>query len=368
MQFTGKLHITITIIVSLLCSIFLINHYISEQDVHFIEIVVTLLLIGITWSVGVQFRNIKIQKLELLKFAYAMDSSFEGIAIINKEGIFEYVNKATANIYGYEKKEFVHMHWRSMFKEDTLDWISEEVLPVLLNKGCWSGELIGLKKNGEVFPQYVSFSFIKVTSGIICTFKDITIQKNTEEKIRHMAFHDMLTGLPNRHMCNEYLGAALVLCKQNNQKLAVMFVDLDRFKYINDTMGHDIGDNLLIKVSERLVNSVREEDIVVRQGGDEFIILLENVDESEVKDIANRIIESFNVPFMLKEEEIVTSPSIGISFFPDNGQDIETLTKNADMAMYIAKKQGKNKFSFYTSECEKKELNKINKNVKKEIV
>jgi diguanylate cyclase (GGDEF)-like protein len=156
-----------------------------------------------------------------------------------------------------------------------------------------------------------------------------------------MAYHDSLTGLPNRHMFNETL-AKILEQSQHDKKVAVMFLDLDRFKFINDTMGHEAGDELLKLVSKRLVKCVNEGSMISRQGGDEFTILLEDKDQISVKDIAERMIEAFSPPFMLKEEEFFITPSIGISLYPNDGQDIKTLTKNADKAMYLAKKWGKN--------------------------
>ncbi|MDG5789290.1 EAL domain-containing protein [Evansella sp. AB-P1] len=179
---------------------------------------------------------------------------------------------------------------------------------------------------------------------------DITSRKLVEEQVKYMAYYDNLTGLPNREMFNIYLQKALARCQRHDQKLAIMFIDLDRFKFINDTMGHNIGDKLLNLVGERLTNSIREEDIVARQSGDEFLILTEETDRPELRTIAERILNNFNEPFTLDEEEVYISPSIGISIFPDDGVDKETLTINADTAMYLAKKRGKNNYQFFVHE------------------
>ncbi|MGM0902151.1 MAG: sensor domain-containing protein [Bacillota bacterium] len=179
---------------------------------------------------------------------------------------------------------------------------------------------------------------------------DVTAKKEYQENIKFMAYHDALTGLPNRHMYNEYLEKTLERSHKHNQILGVMFIDLDRFKFINDTMGHDAGDELLKLVSIRLLESVREKDLVSRLGGDEFAILMEEVDETTIRRISNRIIEAFSTPFRIKNKEFYTSPSIGISLYPQDGQDKETLNSKADTAMYLAKKRGKNNYQFYIHE------------------
>ncbi|MCY9697857.1 putative bifunctional diguanylate cyclase/phosphodiesterase [Paenibacillus alginolyticus] len=167
-----------------------------------------------------------------------------------------------------------------------------------------------------------------------------------------MAYYDKLTGLSNRYMLNDYLQKSLARCKRNKQKLAVMFLDLNRFKFINDTKGHDAGDALLIQVTIRLAGVIREGDIVGRLGGDEFIYVLEDVDQSYVKDVAERILVSFSHPFVLDKDEFFTIPSIAISMFPSDGENREDMIKNADVAMYLAKKRGKNNYQFFVHEPE----------------
>ncbi|MCY9666511.1 EAL domain-containing protein [Paenibacillus alginolyticus] len=153
-------------------------------------------------------------------------------------------------------------------------------------------------------------------------------------------------------MLNDYLQKSLARCNRNKQKLAVMFLDLNRFKFINDTKGHDAGDALLIQVTIRLAGVIREGDIVGRLGGDEFIYVLEDVDQSYVKDVAERILVSFSHPFVLDKDEFFTIPSIAISMFPSDGENREDMIKNADVAMYLAKKRGKNNYQFFVHEPE----------------
>jgi diguanylate cyclase (GGDEF)-like protein len=212
----------------------------------------------------------------------------------------------------------------------------------------------------DIFYSISSKGFVEIKTLIILFLIEIPMGwfigkqfdkvKYLNNKLQHMAYHDSLTGLPNRYKLANDFQKALTNSKLNNRRFAVLFIDLDRFKFINDTMGHDTGDKLLIQVSNRLKGNVRSGDVVARQGGDEFIILLENIAPTEVTSIAERIVNSFNIPFILEGEEYFSSPSIGISLFPKDGKDFNTLIKNADNAMYVSKSRGKNTFYFYNQE------------------
>ncbi len=186
--------------------------------------------------------------------------------------------------------------------------------------------------------------------AVLVVATDVTARKEDQERMIFMAYHDALTGLPNRHMYNEFLERALDRSGQNNEILAVMFIDLDRFKFINDTLGHDAGDELLKQVSDRLKKSVRERDFVSRLGGDEFAVILENVDEAAIRNLSTQIITAFSPPFTIKNKGFYITPSIGISMYPLDGQEKEILNSKADAAMYLAKKRGKNNYQFYLHE------------------
>jgi diguanylate cyclase (GGDEF)-like protein/PAS domain S-box-containing protein len=191
-------------------------------------------------------------------------------------------------------------------------------------------------------------------SGVIL---DVTEGKIYEEKIYRMAHHDSLTGLPNRFYLKKYL--ASLLENHIHRQMAILFIDLDRFKIINDTQGHTFGDLLLEQVTERLKSCLSKEDFIVRYGGDEFIIVLQNVTKEKVIQTAETIIERFKESFMINELEVFTTPSIGISMYPDDGNDIDTLIKNADAAMYLAKEKGKNNYQFYDSSLHEKNEKKM---------
>ncbi|MDX1294684.1 MAG: EAL domain-containing protein [Sulfurimonadaceae bacterium] len=197
-------------------------------------------------------------------------------------------------------------------------------------------------------------------SCLIGTIQDITEQKQAEQRLEHLANYDLLTNLPNRNLFMQHLQQAMLRVKRNQSQLAMLFMDLDNFKVINDTMGHDIGDLLLVNVSDRLVKQMRESDIVVRMGGDEFIILLEGIkDPLEVAVICEKIIELFNEPFVLQGHELFVTTSIGVSVCPDDGSDAQTLIKHADTAMYHSKEQGKNSFRFFTQEMNERALSRL---------
>lgn len=178
---------------------------------------------------------------------------------------------------------------------------------------------------------------------------DVSEQKSREEKIKHMAFYDQLTGLPNRIMFENYFTFTLAGEKHREQRLALIFIDLDQFKQVNDEMGHDVGDLLLKEVAMRIKTIMRESDLFARLGGDEFVALLTSVSRETITMVAERIIEAFSCSFMIGEYELHVGASIGISVYPEDGRDLETLIKNADEAMYTAKRKGKNQYYFYVN-------------------
>ncbi|WP_174727683.1 bifunctional diguanylate cyclase/phosphodiesterase [Mesobacillus harenae] len=275
------------------------------------------------------------------------------IILIHQNDRIVYVNPATTNMLGLNATEILG---KTVF--DFIDPSDKETI-MSSNREIYEKKRPNEYREYKIIKPDGSFVYLEMLGkeinyngvpAIMVVAIDVTAKKAYQEKVQFMAFHDALTGLPNRHMYNEFLETAMARSKKHNQVLAVMFLDLDRFKFINDTMGHEAGDDLLKKVSEQLLKSVRKGDMVSRQGGDEFAIILEDVDELIVREISDRIIEAFSTPFMIKNKEFYTSASIGISLYPLDGQDKETISSKADTAMYLAKKRGKNNYQFFIHE------------------
>ncbi len=186
--------------------------------------------------------------------------------------------------------------------------------------------------------------------GMIGYTIDVTERKADQENLRHQAYHDILTGLPNRWLLQDRIGQAIAIANRENQHGALMFLDLDRFKKINDTLGHEFGDEVLLVVANRLSNMVREGDTLARLGGDEFVLLLSNLKNLvEASDIAKRVLDEIKQPLQVRERDIHLGASIGIAGYPEHGDDAETLLKHADFAMYRAKEKGGDNYQYYTA-------------------
>jgi len=221
-----------------------------------------------------------------------------------------------------------------------------------LQKGHLQHEWLCRRLDGEEFPVEILCSVIPWEDQQILymVWRDITEQRRIEEAIRHLAYHDILTGLPNRMLFTDRLVLAIAQAKRHQRIMAVMMLDLDGFKTVNDTHGHHIGDQLLQSVGERLTRTLREGDTLARMGGDEFMVLLPVIKEAaNSSQIADKILSAFRQPFFCEGNKLFTSASIGIAVYPADGDDMDTLTKNADTAMYQAKSTGRNQYCLYGS-------------------
>jgi diguanylate cyclase (GGDEF)-like protein/PAS domain S-box-containing protein len=229
----------------------------------------------------------------------------------------------------------------------------EELWRELKLEGYWTGEIMARRNDGESFPCWALFNAVRDETGkpinYVGVMRDITTLKQNEQQLEKIAFHDALTGLPNRSLFKDRLHVALAGAERQKSMLAVMYLDLDRFKYVNDTLGHAAGDRLLIEISLRIGRCLRSPDTLARMGGDEFTILLPNLRcEADAVQIAERIIEVAGEVVRMDEESVYVGASIGISFFPADGHDAEALQQNADLAMYEAKEAGRGQYCVFS--------------------
>lgn len=286
-----------------------------------------------------------------------IQNATEGILLTDKKGRVASINKAFSSIFGYRLTEVIGKpidFFRStQHPSDFYDSIFQQVK----NYGIWQGEIYNIRKSGEIFPSWVSIQPSKDSANQITNYifyiRDISEIKYIETNLRQIAFQDPLTNLPNRSQFHNRLAHALNTAKRNNQQVAVLYLDLDRFKVINDTYGHEKGDLLLKMVSDRLTSIARKNDTIARMGGDEFTVLLEGASVDSIigaSTFAKKILSLFTYPFRIDNHEFYVTSSIGISLYPNDGDDVTTLMKNSDMAMYRAKELGKNNFQFFSPE------------------
>jgi len=289
---------------------------------------------------------------ELKVSAIAMESQ-EGIIITDANAKILKINDAFTKITGFTSEEAVGNRM-TLLKSGVHDAnFYKEMWESISTQGSWQGEIWNKRKCGEIYPEWLTISAVKNSEGIVTnyvgTMIDITARKSIEERVHHMAHYDPLTDLPNRSLLTDRLHQALAQARRENTMLAVMFLDLDKFKIVNDTLGHDIGDALLKAVAIRLTNCFkRQTDTVSRLGGDEFVVLLAKIEtEQDVAMVAQEVIQSLTETFYIEEHVINISCSIGISLHPKNGSDVASLLRSADNAMYESKHAGRGCFRFY---------------------
>ncbi|MDQ0155169.1 putative bifunctional diguanylate cyclase/phosphodiesterase [Robertmurraya andreesenii] len=292
--------------------------------------------------------------------AKVLENISEGVIIADEKGSILSVNPAFEIVTGYSEEEVLGKN-PSMFQSGIHGPEFYKVMwEEIYSTGKWKGEIWNKKKNGEVYPEWLTISSITDQDGkitnFVAVFSDLTGRKHTEDKLRKLAHYDTLTGVANRYSLNTRLESLIQTALKYKQQLAILFLDLDRFKHINDTLGHSYGDMLLKEVSLRLKGLIKNKDIIARLGGDEFVIVLTNIKHpKEAVHVAEDIIHSLARSFLLHQHEVYISTSIGISFFPLDGLTMEALLRNADKAMYKAKSSGKNQYELYHHEMHKNE-------------
>jgi diguanylate cyclase (GGDEF)-like protein/PAS domain S-box-containing protein len=281
--------------------------------------------------------------------------SGEGIMVANRRSCIVELNRAFEHITGYDRSDVLGKPLSFLGSRRHAPGLYRRILKSLSLNDYWQGEFWTQRKNRETYPVWLSLSVIRDEQGrashFVAMFSDISEDKANEARIEYMAHHDFLTGLPNRFLLNDRLAQLLVAARRNHTRFGVLFIDLDRFKNVNDTLGHKAGDRLLCLVAERLAGLLRPSDTVSRQGGDEFIVLLTEIEgPAEAAHIANRLLLILSEPCVIDGHELTITPSIGIAIGPDDGADIDTLLKHADLAMYQVKQQGRNHCQFFSPE------------------
>ena len=295
------------------------------------------------------------QKLELELAAQVFEQSQQSIVITDRSGVILRVNRYFSELTGYPAEEAIGNTPRVLKSLRHDGEFYRDLWKSLDQEGKWRGEIWNRKKNGDGFAALLSISSVRNGAGEIIYFigvlEDITEQKISTERIYHLAHFDVLTNLPNRRLFNDRLLLAIQQAERYGSRFAVMFLDLDNFKRINDTLGHHAGDLLLQAVAQRLLEHLRKIDAVARFGGDEFAIMLEEVkDPTDVERIAQKIIDAVSTPVELEGVVVQVGVSIGVSIYPADGQSVQELFRNADTAMYRAKAHGKNRCQFFDAE------------------
>ncbi|MDP3744303.1 MAG: EAL domain-containing protein [Methylotenera sp.] len=286
--------------------------------------------------------------IKLEQAAQVFEHSKEGIFVTDANKKITSINKSFTEITGFMPEDVIGQNPRILASGRHDAGFFKQVWKVLTKTGSWQGELWNRRKSGEIYPESLTIISVKGDDGAVINytgiFGDISERKLAEERIQQLAHYDVLTGLPNRVLFSDRLEQSLINAQRNQSNVALLFLDLDRFKQINDTLGHDFGDELLKMVAQRLMSCVREQDTLSRQGGDEFIAILPDADMAGAELVAAKMLEAIIQPYLINQHELRISSSIGIAVYPDQAQDAESLIKYADMAMYQAKDNGRNKY------------------------
>ncbi|MBS1159980.1 MAG: hypothetical protein H6R15_2399 [Proteobacteria bacterium] len=291
---------------------------------------------------------------QLRLYAQVFTCAAEGMTITDAESRIVAVNPAFCEITGYSSEEVVGLtpailnsgrqgpeYYRQMWSE-------------LLKRGQWHGEIWNRRKDGGVYPEWLSVSAVRDAAGMtrnyIGIFTDISERLESEAQIQHLAHHDALTGLANRVLLDDRISQAIAKSRRSEQQAAVIFIDLDRFKNINDTLGHEVGDHLLVQAAERCLSVLRETDTLCRQGGDEFVVVLPEIEHLQyAMHVTRKLLAVLARPYVLAGHTLTVTGSAGIALWPDDGQTVSELLRKADAAMYWAKEEGRNTARFYSA-------------------
>ncbi|HCA27032.1 MAG TPA: diguanylate cyclase [Betaproteobacteria bacterium] len=291
-------------------------------------------------------------EMQLHLTATVFETASDAIVVTDTDNRIIATNPAFTKITGYTREESLGKNPRFLSSGQQGADFYQDMWALLKRTGRWTGEIWNRRKNGASFPEWLSISAVNKgwnNGRYVAVFSDISERKAAEERIRHLAHYDVLTDLPNRTLFYDRLEQALRHTQRSHRRVAVMFVDLDRFKMINDTLGHGVGDQLLQAIGKQLKGCVRQSDTVSRQGGDEFVILLPEITHNQdAVVVAQKVLATLDRPYPIDDHVLHVTGSVGVSFYPEDGVDAETLMKNADAAMYRAKDRGRNNVQCYT--------------------
>jgi diguanylate cyclase (GGDEF)-like protein/PAS domain S-box-containing protein len=284
--------------------------------------------------------------------ATVLEHIADGVMVIDVHGRIVATNPAFTQITGFTESEAVGTHSNLTRMTTHAPGFYEALWADLAQTGFWRGEIRNRRKNGDAYVEWLTVSAVRddhdAVTHYVCVFSDITKVKESQDKLDHLAHHDPLTGLPNRLLFHDRLQHAMVRAARADRQLAVMFIDLDRFKTVNDTLGHHVGDELLKQVAGQLAGCLRDGDTLARLGGDEFIVLLEDIDGTHgARQVAEKLMQLFERPVLVSDYELFVTGSVGISLFPQDAVDMNVLIRNADVAMYQAKARGRNGYQLY---------------------
>lgn len=300
-------------------------------------------------------------EIQLRQAATVFENSAEGVIITNADKKIVAVNKSFSKITGYDAKEVIGES-PSMLESDHQDLLFyAQMWAQIETHGQWQGEICNRRKNGDSYPEWLSISKVIDQSGnlanYVVVFSDISALKASEEKVKYLAYHDQLTQLPNRALLKDRLQQALWRADRNGQLVAVIMLDLDHFKKINDSLGHDIGDALLVTMAERINATLSPDHTLARTGGDEYVIVMEEIDEPfEIHAGLQSILDSVAETIVMGGHELYMTTSLGISLYPGDADNVTDLLKSADVAMYKSKESGGNQYTFYRDEMNARSL------------
>jgi diguanylate cyclase (GGDEF)-like protein/PAS domain S-box-containing protein len=319
---------------------------------------------GLNEQLVEQLQRQKEAESSLRLAAQVFANASEAILITDTQGNVLDINASYERITGYQREDVVGRNPRFAKSGRHPDEYYREMWQTILRDGRWEGEIWDRRRNGEVYPKWLTINAVKDETGqtthYIGIFSDISHIKAVEQRLEQLAYYDALTGLPNRMLFRDRLEHEFVVSGRKKAKVAVFFIDLDRFKIVNDTLGHAAGDALLVEVARRISACVRKSDTVARLGGDEFTVILTDVNEvGHVAQVAANIITSLTQPVRIKDQDAYIGASIGIAFYPDDGQDFVAVTKNADIAMYKAKESGRGNYQFFKEEMNERSSRRL---------